>query len=71
MQVEALDGTEEEVELGSRSLQFSGPFELQPATDQNDERNGQQPNILEAGQGCWLLVSADTSLTPPVKVSSV
>ena len=70
MQVEALDATEEEGELGSRSLQFSGSFELQPATDQNDERNG-QPNILEAGQGCWLLASADTSLTPLVKVSSV
>ena len=71
MQVEALDATEEEGDLGSRSLQFSGPFELQPATDQNDEMNGQQPNILEAGQGCWLLASADTSLTPLVKVSSV
>ncbi len=59
------------MDLGSRSPQFSGSFELQPAPDQNDERHDQQPDILEAGQGCQLIASLATSPRTPKKACSL
>jgi hypothetical protein len=53
--IEAADATE--VELGSRSLQCSKPFELRPGPNQN-ERHDQQPEISEASQDGRLSIAA-------------
>ncbi|KAF8855966.1 hypothetical protein BDZ45DRAFT_745972 [Acephala macrosclerotiorum] len=63
--IEAADATE--VELGSRSLQFSRSLELLLETDQ-DERHDQQPEISEARKDGRLSIAAATLPTPPQTV---
>jgi hypothetical protein len=61
MHVEATDATE--VELGSRSLQRSGPLGLWFTPNQS-ERHNQQDEISQAGQDSCLSVAAVTSPAP-------
>jgi hypothetical protein len=60
---EAADSTE--VELGSRSRQCSGPFELRPGPDQ-DERHDQQPETSNVTQDGRLAAA-----TPPAAPQTV
>jgi len=63
--IKAADATE--VEVGSRSLEFSESLELQLETDQ-DRRHDQQPEISETGKDARLSIAAATAPTPPQTV---
>ncbi|KAF8846475.1 hypothetical protein BDZ45DRAFT_790108 [Acephala macrosclerotiorum] len=63
--IEATDATE--IELGSKSLQFSRSLELLLETDQ-DGRHDQQPEISEARKDGRLSITAATLPTPPQTV---